>query len=150
MRGLSTGVSVVGMSSLFFIGADRADPMPSENERQGRSSNIFFFTTVYCMDTLFAQCSRRIPIPQRERSDAEKIVRRWQIGAYRLRVGRECEDRHECDQSDSSQFHMRWLQVTKEIIRQSAAVASVCRICWSFQIPRRLLAGSGQRLSAAH
>jgi hypothetical protein len=26
--------------------------MPSENERQGRSSNIFFFTTVYCRDTL--------------------------------------------------------------------------------------------------
>jgi hypothetical protein len=43
---------------------------------------------------------------QRERSDAKKIVRRWQIGAYRLRVGRECEDRHECDQSDSSQFHI--------------------------------------------
>jgi len=42
----------VGMSSLFFIGADRADPMPSENERQGRSSNIFFFTTVYCRDTM--------------------------------------------------------------------------------------------------
>jgi hypothetical protein len=41
-----------------------------------------------------------------ELSDAEKIVRRWQIGACRLRVGRECEDRHECDQSDSSQFHI--------------------------------------------
>jgi hypothetical protein len=37
-------VSVVGMSSLFFIGADRADPMPSKNERQGWSANIFFFT----------------------------------------------------------------------------------------------------------
>src|SRR5215475_10525471 len=44
-------VSVVVMSSLFFIGADRADPMPSKNERQGRSSNIFFFTTGYCSDT---------------------------------------------------------------------------------------------------
>ena len=44
-------VSVVGMSSLFFIGADRADPMPSKNEREGRSSNVFFFTTVYCRDT---------------------------------------------------------------------------------------------------
>jgi hypothetical protein len=44
--------------------------------------------------------------PQRERSDAEKIVRRWQIGVCRLRGGRECEDRHECDQSDSSQFHI--------------------------------------------
>jgi hypothetical protein len=31
------------MSSLFFIGADRADPMPGKNERQGRSANIFFF-----------------------------------------------------------------------------------------------------------
>jgi hypothetical protein len=31
------------MSSLFFRGADRADPMPSENERQGWSVNIFFF-----------------------------------------------------------------------------------------------------------
>jgi hypothetical protein len=31
------------MSSLFFIGGDRADPMPSKNERQGRSANIFFF-----------------------------------------------------------------------------------------------------------
>jgi hypothetical protein len=36
-------VSVVGRSSLFFIGADRADPMPGKNERQGRSANIFFF-----------------------------------------------------------------------------------------------------------
>jgi len=26
--------------------------MPNENERQGRSSNIFFFTTVYCKDTI--------------------------------------------------------------------------------------------------
>jgi hypothetical protein len=34
----------VGMSSLFFIGADRADPMPGKNERQGRSANIFFFS----------------------------------------------------------------------------------------------------------
>jgi hypothetical protein len=31
------------MSSLFFIGGDRADPMPGKNERQGRSANIFFF-----------------------------------------------------------------------------------------------------------
>src|SRR5262245_49123590 len=31
------------MSSLFFIGGDRADPMPGKNERQGRSTNIFFF-----------------------------------------------------------------------------------------------------------
>src|SRR5262245_41720488 len=31
------------MSSLFFIDGDRADPMPSKNERQGRSANIFFF-----------------------------------------------------------------------------------------------------------
>jgi PadR family transcriptional regulator len=29
--------------------------MPSKNERQGRSSNIFFFTTVYCRDTVFHQ-----------------------------------------------------------------------------------------------
>jgi hypothetical protein len=36
-------VSVVGMSSLFSIGADRADPMPGNNERQGRSANIFLF-----------------------------------------------------------------------------------------------------------
>jgi hypothetical protein len=28
---------------LFFIGANRADPMPGKNERQGRSANIFFF-----------------------------------------------------------------------------------------------------------
>ena len=35
--------SVVVMSSLFFIGADRADPMPGKNERQVRSANIFFF-----------------------------------------------------------------------------------------------------------
>ena len=35
--------SVAGMSSLFFIGADLADPMPGKNERQGRSANIFFF-----------------------------------------------------------------------------------------------------------
>jgi hypothetical protein len=28
---------------LFFIGGDRADPMPGKNERQGRSANIFFF-----------------------------------------------------------------------------------------------------------
>jgi hypothetical protein len=47
----------------FFIGADRADPMPSENERQGRSSNIFFFTTVYCRGTshsLVSQSHNRI------------------------------------------------------------------------------------------
>jgi len=31
------------MSSLFFMGADRADPMPSKNKRQDRSANIFFF-----------------------------------------------------------------------------------------------------------
>src|SRR5262249_28057914 len=43
MSCLISFVSVVGMSSLVFIGADRADPMPSEYERQGRSSNIFFF-----------------------------------------------------------------------------------------------------------
>jgi hypothetical protein len=41
-------VSVVGMSSLFFIGGDRADPMPSKNERQGWSANIFF---AHCKDT---------------------------------------------------------------------------------------------------
>jgi hypothetical protein len=35
-------VSVVGMSSLFFTGGDRADPMPGKNERQGRSANIFY------------------------------------------------------------------------------------------------------------
>jgi len=35
-------VSVVGMSSLLLIGADRSDPMPSKKERQGRSANIFF------------------------------------------------------------------------------------------------------------
>src|SRR5215510_10179367 len=52
MSCLISVVSVVGMSSLFFIGADRADPMPSKNGRQGRSSNIFFFTTVYCRDTV--------------------------------------------------------------------------------------------------
>src|SRR5215475_9826339 len=43
MSRLISFVSVVGMSSLFFIGANRADPMPGENERQGRSTNIFFF-----------------------------------------------------------------------------------------------------------
>src|ERR1700741_5372013 len=43
MSRLISVVSVVGVSSLFFIGGDRADPMPSENERQGRSANIFFF-----------------------------------------------------------------------------------------------------------
>jgi hypothetical protein len=48
----------------------------------------------------------RIPIPQRERSDAQKIVRRWQIGACRLRVGRDGEDKQESNQSDSSQFHI--------------------------------------------
>jgi hypothetical protein len=35
--------SVVVMSSLFFIGADRADPTPGKDERQDLSSNIFFF-----------------------------------------------------------------------------------------------------------
>jgi hypothetical protein len=29
--------------------------MPGKNERQGRSSNIFFFATVYCRDTVFHQ-----------------------------------------------------------------------------------------------
>jgi len=36
-------VSVVWMSWLFFIDADRADPMPGKSERQGRSANICFF-----------------------------------------------------------------------------------------------------------
>src|SRR5215813_15573369 len=36
-------VSVEWMSSLFFIGADRADPMPGKKERQDRSASIFFF-----------------------------------------------------------------------------------------------------------
>jgi PadR family transcriptional regulator, regulatory protein PadR len=36
-------VSVVGMSSLFSIGANRADPMPGKKERQDRSAGIFFF-----------------------------------------------------------------------------------------------------------
>jgi hypothetical protein len=31
------------MSSLFFIGADGADPMSDKNELQGQSANIFFF-----------------------------------------------------------------------------------------------------------
>ena len=43
MSCLISVVSMVGMSSLFFIGGDRADPMPGKNERQGRSANIFFF-----------------------------------------------------------------------------------------------------------
>jgi hypothetical protein len=47
------------MSSLFFIGADRADPMLGENERQGRISNIFFFTTVYCRDTVQSLATRQ-------------------------------------------------------------------------------------------
>jgi hypothetical protein len=43
---MSCSISVesgVGMSSLFFIGADRADPTPGKDERQDLSSNIFFF-----------------------------------------------------------------------------------------------------------
>jgi hypothetical protein len=28
---------------VLLLGADRADPMPGKNERQGRSANIFFF-----------------------------------------------------------------------------------------------------------
>jgi len=43
MSCLISFVSVEGMSSLFFIGADRADPMPGKNERQVRSTNFFFF-----------------------------------------------------------------------------------------------------------
>src|SRR5215813_6846894 len=43
MRCLISFVSVEWMSSLFFIGGDHADPMPGKNERQGRSTNIFFF-----------------------------------------------------------------------------------------------------------
>src|SRR5688572_23143420 len=43
MSCLISVVSVVGMSSLFVIDANRADPMPSKNERQGQSTNIFFF-----------------------------------------------------------------------------------------------------------
>jgi hypothetical protein len=43
MSCLISVVSVAGMSSLFFVGADRADPMPGKNERQGRNTNIFFF-----------------------------------------------------------------------------------------------------------
>src|SRR5262245_2010344 len=43
MSCLISFVSVEWMSSLFFIGGDRADPMPGKNERQGRSTNIFFF-----------------------------------------------------------------------------------------------------------
>src|SRR5262245_9276415 len=43
MSCLISFVSVEGMSSLFFMGGDRADPMPGKNERQGRSTNIFFF-----------------------------------------------------------------------------------------------------------
>src|SRR5215813_6429344 len=43
MSCLISVVSVVGMSSLLFIGGDRADPMPGKNERQGWSANIFFF-----------------------------------------------------------------------------------------------------------
>jgi hypothetical protein len=42
MSCLISVVSVAGMSGLFFIGGDRADPMPSKNERQGWSANIFF------------------------------------------------------------------------------------------------------------
>jgi hypothetical protein len=38
MSCLISVVSVVGMSSLFLIGGDRADPMPGKNERQGRSA----------------------------------------------------------------------------------------------------------------
>jgi hypothetical protein len=34
---------MVGMSSLFFIGGDRANPTPGKNERQDLSSNFFFF-----------------------------------------------------------------------------------------------------------
>src|SRR5215475_9996176 len=33
--------------------AFRDAPMPGKNGRRGRSSNIFFFTTVYCRDTVF-------------------------------------------------------------------------------------------------
>src|SRR5215471_20915753 len=51
MSCLISVVSVAGMSSLSFMCADRAAPMPSKNERQGRSANIFFFATVYCRDT---------------------------------------------------------------------------------------------------
>jgi len=40
------------MSSLFFVGADRADPMPGKNERQGRNTNIFFFHEGSLQDTL--------------------------------------------------------------------------------------------------
>src|SRR5687768_11985562 len=35
--------TVLGISSLFFIGADRADPTPGKDERQDLDSNIFFF-----------------------------------------------------------------------------------------------------------
>src|SRR5262249_24998308 len=42
MSCLISVVSEEGMSSLLLIGADRADPMPSKNERQGQSANIFF------------------------------------------------------------------------------------------------------------
>src|SRR5262249_28439239 len=41
MSCLISVVSVEWMSSLFFIGGDRADPMPGKKERQGRSANIF-------------------------------------------------------------------------------------------------------------
>src|SRR5215831_1247111 len=43
MSCLISFVSVVGMSSLFFIGADRADPTPGKKERQDRSASIFFY-----------------------------------------------------------------------------------------------------------
>jgi hypothetical protein len=43
MSRLISVVSVEWMSSLFFIGGDRADPMPGKDERQDWSSNIFFF-----------------------------------------------------------------------------------------------------------
>src|SRR5262245_17332933 len=75
MSCLISVVSVAGMSSLFFIGTDRADPMPSKNERQGRSTNIFFFhegslqgqtpeNDGACVETVARQFALRLPPQQ--------------------------------------------------------------------------------------
>src|SRR5262245_61518243 len=53
MRCLISFVSVEGMSSLFFIGADRADPMPGKNERQGRGRKYFLFSRGLTAETLW-------------------------------------------------------------------------------------------------
>src|SRR5215470_15272264 len=51
MRCLISFVSVAGMSSLFFIGGDRADPMPGKTNAKAGAQIFSFFTRAHCRDT---------------------------------------------------------------------------------------------------